>query len=475
MKLLQKTQSLCPVCLRTLDAYYVAYDTQKERHVYFEKNCPQHGHFSVPAWIAKPNVPSFEQWCQGAKSGLKTGEKSGQTANVLASDSTCPHSCGLCAEHVNRSCCVLLEVTKNCNMSCPICYAGASLHKQNDDLTLTEIDNRLTWLMQNAGVVNIQISGGEPTTREDLTQIISLVHAKGFDFVQLNSNGLRLGCAHSGEQYAHTLKAAGLNLVYLQWDGMDSHTYTSLRGADYVASKERALNNCLKAQLPVLLVVTLVRGVNDHLLGDILHKALSQGPLVRGIHIQPVASFGRYPWEQAAAPRLTLPEVLHALESQSKSMLKAEHFHPPQSEHALCSFSAVYDRNAEYGLVPVHADGGACCKTAESHRENYGESQLAPAIVAREFVAKHWAGENTFQPQGVQDDFDRFLKKNTFQQRFTVSCMAFQDSYSVDLARLRACHIHIAESDARLMPFCAYNLTSSQGFPLYRNRENIHV
>ncbi len=456
MKVVKKTQSLCPQCLRTLDAYYV----QKGNEVFFKKSCPSHGHFSIPAWIQMPNTPSFEDWCQSVAPLA--------TINHEASPSACPHACGLCREHLRPSCCVLLEVTQNCNMSCPICYAGAQHGNEASDLSLTEISTRLEMLLQKSGAVNIQLSGGEPTTRDDLPEIIKLVHAKGFDFVQVNTNGLRLGCSKNGKDYAQKLKAAGLNLVYLQWDGMDDAIYKTLRGAKYTHIKEQALQHCQDADLAVLLVVTLVRGVNEHQLGEILQKALSYGSVIRGVHIQPVSSFGRYPWEQTQAPRLTLPEVMYALEQQSTGILKAEHFHPPQSEHALCSFSALYERDEKRGLLPVKAV--ACCGS-----KTQGDS-ISPAIIAREFVAKHWSGENLFTASNrkncsVQDDFDHFLQKNSFKQRFTVSCMAFQDAYSVDLQRLKACHIHIAESDGRIMPFCAYNLTSGEGFALYRKEK----
>ncbi len=449
MKLIHKTQSLCPVCLRTLDAHYV----QKGQDVFFEKSCPSHGLFSVPAWMHKPNTPDFETWCQNLRPSLNIPSKN------------CPHNCGLCNQHIRKSCCVLLEVTKNCNMSCPICYASAE-GKSHADLTLAEIGTRLDSLMQNAGAVNIQISGGEPTVRNDLASIISLCHEKGFPFVQLNTNGLNLGDSKNGAQYTQSLKDAGLNLVYLQWDGLDDKVYTPLRGGNYAKIKEQALHNCIEADLPVLLVITLVRGINEDKLGEILEKAIAYGPVVRGIHIQPVASFGRYPWEQLQAPRLTLPEVMHALEIQSHGMLQASHFHAPNSEHALCSFSALYERQAA-GLM--HLGQLSCCQPAT-------ETTSSPQIIAREFVARHWAGDNNSLPTNQhikQDDFDRFLQKSSFKQRFTVSCMAFQDAYSVDLARLRLCHIHIAEKNAKLMPFCAYNLTSSQGFALHRNKEHV--
>jgi 7,8-dihydro-6-hydroxymethylpterin dimethyltransferase len=47
--------------------------------------------------------------------------------------------------------------------------------------------------------------------------------------------------------------------------------------------------------------------------------------------------------------------------------------------------------------------------------------------------------------------------------------MAFQDAWTLDLERLKECHLHVLHSDGRLIPFCAYNLTDSQGHSVYRS------
>ena len=56
------------------------------------------------------------------------------------------------------------------------------------------------------------------------------------------------------------------------------------------------------------------------------------------------------------------------------------------------------------------------------------------------------------------------------ESSFSVSGMAFQDAWSLDLERLRDCCIHTVAPDGRLIPFCAYNLTSRAGRALYRGR-----
>ncbi len=474
MMVLHKTQSLCPQCLRVIDAQYISQINQDKPWVYLQKQCPEHGYFSTPIWVDLPNTPSFKDW-------YKHTLPQHPALTQAQSQHGCPYDCGLCPKHAQSTCCALIEVTKLCNLSCPICYANSNESKktikkvESCEPSLQNIAIRLKQLLAQAGPVNIQLSGGEPTIRNDLQQIITLAKNSGFNFIQLNTNGIRLG---SEKDYAHKLKAAGLSVVYLQWDDIQDSTYIKLRGKPCAEIKQNALEQCIAADLPVILVATIVHGVNHMSLGAIIQKAIACGPLVRGVHIQPVSSFGRYPWLDANAPRITIPEILHNLEVQCSGMIRAQDFQPPNSEHALCSFNALYIRNGSK-LEYLNQSTGSCCS----------EPTLS-AKRAQNFVAQHWGicelsnkyDKNDFSPtsqncntikaqannnEGIKlDSFDKTLEQ--IQYRFTLSGMAFQDVYTLDLERLRRCHIHIMNEEQKLMPFCAYNLTSNQGFALYR-------
>ncbi len=444
MNILRKTQSICPQCLRVLDASYIVKNIDGLSWTMLQKHCPEHGDFLSPIWVDLPHTPSFQQW-------YKQELPQYPTLPLTSVKRGCPYDCGLCPEHGQNTCCALLEVTTRCNLHCPVCYASAL--EDSTDPSCASLEASLEQLLHHAGPVNIQLSGGEPTVRQDLEQIITLVRSKGFNFVQLNTNGLRLG---TEESYARKLKAAGLNLVYLQWDGGDDHIYTTLRGRPCLNIKERALQHCFKAGLAVVFVATIVRGVNDASLGHIIQKALDCGPLVRGVHIQPVSSFGRYPWAGSNAPRITIPEILQSLELQTDGMLKAMDFQPPRSEHALCSFNAVYER--EKNSLKLARATAPCCNSQN------------PAKRAQEFVATHW-NSVLMQDVNPRDDFDKALKD--IEHRFTISGMAFQDAYTLDLERLRRCHIHILSAEHKIIPFCAYNITSNQGISLYRKVEGV--
>lgn len=179
----------------------------------------------------------------------------------------CPLDCGLCTEHRRKGCCVLLELTRCCDLRCPVCFASAG---EGGDMSMDEIAAQYAYLMAHGGPFNIQLSGGEPTMRDDLPAVIRLGREKGFTFFQLNTNGLRLAAEPN---YARELKAAGLNTVFLQFDGLDDEVYEILRGRPLLERKKRCVENCAEAGLGVVLVPVIAAGVNEEQLFPIVRYA----------------------------------------------------------------------------------------------------------------------------------------------------------------------------------------------------------
>ena len=370
--------------------------------------------------------------------------------NALPADMGCPHDCGLCEAHERDGCCVLLELTKRCNLRCPVCFASAGEKPQEADLSLEEIAQQYDMLMSRGGPFNIQLSGGEPTVRDDLDAIIALGREKGFSFFQLNTNGLRLA---NEAGYAEQLAKAGLSTVFLQFDGLEDDIYLTLRGAKLTDTKLRAIENCRVAGLPVVLVPTVAPGVNDHALGDIIRFALGHAPHVRGVHIQPISYFGRCGLD-APEIRLTIPAVLRLIEKQTDGMMKYADFGGGGAESPYCSFHASYRRNPKGGMTALPKKSTQCCCVKSSE--------------AMDFVSQQWSGKAA----GCDDDaatssLDQFLRK-LVENTFTVSGMVFQDAYNLDLDRLRRCYICEVDSQRGMVPFCAYNLTDTNGRALYR-------
>ena len=196
---LGKTKSVCPICMKVLTAKKCI----GEDGIYLVKECDIHGKFQTLIW--EGTAAEYLSW---GRENLSAETP----VNPKIKEKSCPDNCGLCEEHERKGCCMILEVTKRCNMHCPVCFASAGECLENGDLSIDEIEKQYDFLMDHGGPFNIQLSGGEPTMREDLPEIIHMGSEKGFTFFQLNTNGIRLA-QEAG--YARKLKKAGLNTVFL--------------------------------------------------------------------------------------------------------------------------------------------------------------------------------------------------------------------------------------------------------------------
>lgn len=444
-EIIGETESVCPECLCRIAAHKVA----KADGIYLEKVCPQHGAFSTLIW--RGDAESYWRW--GAHQ--QPSEAKPALCQKDVSEAGCPYDCGLCGAHQQQMCCVLLEVTSRCNLQCPVCFASCTNGGQDPDLA--EIGRWFDELMAAGGPFNIQLSGGEPTMRDDLPEIIALGRAKGFAFFQLNTNGLRL--AHDKE-YIQRLVQAGLNTVFLQFDGVSEEPYLALRDKPLMAVKREAISACAEAGLGVVLVPTLAAGINDQAIGGIIDFALGQMPMVRGVHFQPMSFFGRCQLEEEAR-RLTLPEVLAAIEQQTAGRMRAKDFRGGSAENAYCSFHANFMLLPDGSLKPL-TQQPTCCQASTSER-----SRLA--------VASRWSAPPPAQcceSKHIADAFDVFLQRFS-HYTLAVSGMLFQDAWNFDLERVKRCYIgEVDGQSGRIVPFCAYNLTSAGGRCLYRGQSS---
>ena len=163
-------------------------------------------------------------------------------------ESQCPLHCGVCNNHLQTACCVLLEVTERCNQNCTYCFAKAGENNAVDP-NLKEIERKYDLLLEwgEERPFNIHLSGGEPTVRDDLPDIVRMGKYKGFVYIQINTNGRRLAFE---EDYTKELKKAGADVIYLQFDGIDDSIYNALR-QEALFDIKKAIENCGKQVFPL--------------------------------------------------------------------------------------------------------------------------------------------------------------------------------------------------------------------------------
>ncbi len=420
---IRETRSVCPVCLRNLPA---ALTREADGRILLEKRCPEHGAFRVPVWQGKAD---WDTWLLktpplGAEKGLR-----------------CPENCGICAEHEIGTCCCLLEVTARCNLRCRYCFARGG--EGREEPGLEELKDAIRDIARQCGGPLLQLSGGEPTLRDDLPELTRFAREAGCGCVQLNTNGIRLAREPG---YVRRLADAGLDIVFLQFDGTRDDIYETLRGEKLLEIKKEAIRICGENRLGVILVPTVVKGVNDDDLGGIIALARELSPAVRGVHFQPVSFFGRYPKTPEEGDRYTLDALMADIAEQADIPLSS--FMPSRCDHPLCGFHASFLIDPKTGLRPLSSITHSS-RTRGCERDN------------REYVARHWrrAPEEPKPAAALSDemDFDTFLYRLRHES-LTLSAMAFQDAMNLNVERLHSCSLHVYDRGI-IKPFCAKYLT----------------
>lgn len=421
--LLRQTYSLCPICQEKIKAHYIMKDDQ----VYLEKECPLHGNFSTLVWQL-----------------MAEGEAWHNVEPPLEKAPPCPEACGLCPEHRQDTCCIVLEVTKRCNLNCTFCFAEAG---QGEDVPIAQLKKDFVDLVKQ-GKSFVQLSGGEPTVSYDLAEIIAAAKEAGIEYVQLNTNGIRLA---EDLAYLEELANAGLSFVFLQFDGLEKKSSLALRNRDLRQIKLDAIKNCERVGLGVTLVTALAHGINDTEIGDILSFAWQNSPIVRGVNFQPISYFGRLP-ENQERKKLTLDWLVQAIEEQTKGLVKKEHLFPAQIDHPLCGFHGDFVITPRKKPKALSLPRGRCAC----------QQGLNPALNKREFLGKRWQRRDDDLKTETNEEIDLFdldyFAQNVRRNGFTITAINFMDALDLDLERLVSCRLHVYDQ-GNIVPFCAYYYT----------------
>jgi len=385
--------------------------------VYLRKCCPEHGWYEAL-------VSSDANWYLNSLKYNKRGAVPYQFAAAMKQG--CPFDCGLCPEHRQHTCIGIIEITTRCNLGCSTCFADAG---SGYDLSLTQVEAILDRLLDTEGEPEIvQISGGEPTIHPQFLDILAAVRKRGIQHVMLNTNGLLLAQDRDFVRQLVPYKP----IIYLQFDGLNSQTYQILRGRDLSAIKRQALDNLAQAGLYTILVPTVVHGVNDAEIGNILRYGLEH-PTVLGVNYQPVTFAGRCLINSDPLHRLTVTDILHALERQTMGLFRVSDFRPVPCPHPTCSaFTYAFVDNDQVIPIPrlLNVDDYLDFVSNRSLPHLSAELQSALEVL--------WSMAAVMGSNKTADALTR------------VTCGG-------SVARLVKCCVHELLPDGRAVPFCAYN------------------
>jgi len=470
------TKSVCPECLRVIPAEL----DEEEGRLVIRKTCPEHGEFKDVYWSDYQLYTKFMHYERPGPhlENPRTEERYG-----------CPYDCGLCPNHETPTVLANIDITNRCNLRCPICFANAAESGFVLEPTLEEIRQMMVNLRSNRPFPcpAVQFSGGEPTVRDDLLDIIRMAREVGFPQVQLATNGVILA---NDPSFASRLKEAGLSTVYLQFDGVKERPYLIARGYNALPQKIRAVENCEKAHLGVVLVPTLVKGVNDDQLGGMIDFALEHITVVRALNIQPESFCGRTNLQDLAKQRITIPEVLDRIEEQTGGRVTKEDFYPVPFVAPISEFVSAWSQRHQVEFT-CHPACGAATYVFFSHGEaipvtrfidvegffnylldlsdklkkNPGRLTRSRVLlgIARSF--NKFVDEKKKPPElKIRSLMLSILGTGTYSalgafhsKTVMIGLMHFMDGYNFDLERVSKCAIHYAIPDGRIIPFCSYN------------------
>ena len=465
-RILKETKSLCPECLTVIDAKVL----EDRGAVKIVKACSKHGSFEDTYWSDYEQYARFEKY-----EWVGDGITNPRTKTVK----TCPYDCGICPEHKSQTVLAIIDVTNRCNMRCPVCFANAAVTGYVYEPTREQIEEMLRNLRRNEPMAPtaIQFSGGEPTIRKDLPELAQKAKALGFDHVEVNTNGIKIS---QSADYIRQLMEAGVDTFYLQFDGLDDEVYRKTRGIQLLDVKMKAIENARKAGLDsMVLVPTLVRGVNDHQIGDLIHFAVKNHDVIRGLNFQPVSICGRIDRSKLSEMRITISDFLRLAEQQTNGELKALDFYPvPTVVPVAKAVGSIKGRR--YSEFTAHQHCGAATfivvengkitpitrfvdveKFMNSMRRVHELALKGKKTQARiqMMSSMRYVGLGALRnimtgvlTSGTYDALGKMMRKMVM-----ISSMHFMDPYNFDLQRVQRCCIHYAVPDGRIIPFCTMN------------------
>jgi len=353
----RETDSLCPECTKEARAKVLSGDQdleafiasnpgelraqiiEREGRVLMVKECPKHGRFEDVMSIDPAFLRRIEE--------LFPGRDYESPKNKLRDHGTSTIKYG-------RGSVLTVDLTNRCNMMCDPCFMDANQVGFVHELSWEEVQQILD---DSLGVkprrqLSVQFSGGEPTLSPHFLRAISYARDVGYFCVQCASNGIRFA---QEPEFCHAAKRAGLRLCYLQFDGVTNEANSHRKVGNLFDVKLRAIENLAAAGIDVVLVVTVVNGVNNEQVGPIVQFAIDNADKITVVSFQPVSFTGRdedITLEQRVAQRYTLSHLAHDLHDQLGATEPMRDWFPLS---AMNPFSDVVDlmqgMGAEFGAL----------------------------------------------------------------------------------------------------------------------------
>jgi cyclic pyranopterin phosphate synthase len=200
-----------------------------------------------------------------------------------------------------------ISLTDRCNMRCVYCMPEEMHFQPRDELLTADEILTVACAARDLGFDKIRLTGGEPTVRPELVDIVRGISALGFRAISMTTNGLRLS------ELAHPLKEAGLERVNVSVDTLDAdkfHRITRWGKLETVLTGIRAAEEVGLG--PIKINAVVVRGYNDDDVASLAALTLEHPWQVRFIEMMPFGEVAQF----AQAGVVSQQEVISRIEAK---------------------------------------------------------------------------------------------------------------------------------------------------------------
>jgi uncharacterized radical SAM superfamily Fe-S cluster-containing enzyme len=393
-----------------------------------------------------------------------------------------------------------VDLTNRCNMMCDPCFMDANQVGYVHELEWHDIQKILddALSVKPRRQLSVQFSGGEPTLSPHFIEAIRYARSIGYFCVQCASNGIRFA---QDLDFCKQAKAAGLRLCYLQFDGVTNEANSHRKVGNLFDVKLRAIENLAAAGIDVVLVVTVVNGVNHDQVGPVLKFAIDNADKVTVVSFQPVSFTGRdeeIEDEERQKRRYTLSHLAHDISRQLGVTEPLRDWFPLSAMNPMSDVvDLLLGSSAEFGALKcgchpncgigtvflVHKRTKQMMPVAEfldleqilrdmQYIADLGKSRSQTLGLMALSILRNFKPDKAPRGYGVTELVRQFLSQigakgsevgasegdaGQFEWRFLfVAGMWFQDLFNYDFRRTEMCIIPYGTQLGEIS-FCAYN------------------
>lgn len=477
-RILEHTQSICPECFKERKIHKInASIVEENGKIWIKKRCEKHGTFKS---IVFNDSRLYYKWIKYKVDGKPIRYKSPK-GEVKSIDATPSLGGKLYDLHLSQAVLTNLMVTNRCNLRCSYCFMNAGASGYVYEPSLEDLKKIMKQAREAKPVPSkaIQITGGEPTVRDDLVEIIKAARELGFRHVQLNTNGLKLA---ESLEYCDEIVEAGVNTIYMSFDGVTKNSNP------WIEENKKAIENLRAVDFHSVVLVPVVTKSNLSEMPEVVKFASRNIDVIRGINFQPISFCGRLQnvtEDFIEKQRVDYVDLFKTLENGLDGQITIDDFYPVPFVYPISKLVEKLKGSEQVEFTAHPTCGGATYVFVEKQRESIKLIPITRMVDVEslmEFIKDLSKMEGSFLKLRIALAFLRninkyvkeegkFLKKLLWKALVSgsyeglrefhyntlyIGSMWFQDPWNLDLERLKRCVVHYATEEG-IVPFCSYN------------------